>query len=249
MDSVLDFVGDEENTILLVGGFTAVAAMVVGGVLMNQQAIAEPVEEAPQGKLHIPHLGGRKKKTAAALRKGSGGTKAKKANVTTIKSKYDSDSSDSSSEEEQVVEAPAPAPAGKKGKKGKNAAKDTTAPIENEWATIPKKVQKPKKAKVQASGGGGEVTLDLGDAKPAVIGKKGAVIQDIQATSGAKIDMADKPSSKCTVTGSPEQVAAAVALINAIVAGRNGGAASGPSETMDVGTRVGAVIGKAGAIH
>ena len=63
-----------------------------------------------------------------------------------------------------------------------------------------------------------------------------------QSTSGATIDMADKPSTKCTVTGTPEQVKKAVEMINAIIA-----PAGGTSETVSVGEKVGAVIGKKGA--
>ena len=55
-------------------------------------------------------------------------------------------------------------------------------PADDEWATVPKKDKRKAKPAADGGSGSGKVTMDLGDAKPAVIGKKGAVIQDIQVS-------------------------------------------------------------------
>jgi hypothetical protein len=90
------------------------------------------------------------------------------------------------------------------------------------WSKVEKPpplgVKRRLSGKTESVGVGGEVVLELGEAKPAVIGKKGVTIQRIVAQSGgASIEMAERPSSRCTVSGTAEQVARAVELIQAIV--------------------------------
>ena len=211
---------------MLVGACTAVAAVVVGGILVASQTEEDTTgADAVAAQLTLSHSKGRAKKKP----KGSKAVRPQKQKAAPeTKSRWADEEEEE--EEEQQQEQPPVQTKGKKGKKGKGA-KVEDAPADDEWATVPKKAKR-KAGKSSATGGvgSGKVTMDLGDAKPAVIGKKGAVIQDIQvrngngkhrgdcpdvltahmqASSGASIDMADRPSTKCTITGTPEQVISA----------------------------------------
>eukprot|EP00041_Stephanoeca_diplocostata_P029828 m.888883 g.888883 ORF g.888883 m.888883 type:complete len:601 (-) comp23640_c0_seq6:2298-4100(-) len=99
-----------------------------------------------------------------------------------------------------------------------------------------------------STGGVTKTTLDIKGHKSAVIGAKGAVIQNIQAVSGAKIDIGKEDSSQCTVTGAEADVAVAVKMITEIVSERNEFDANQQTKTIDVpADMIPSIIGKGGA--
>jgi len=235
----MNYVTDEENLVTVMGGAIAVAAALIGGAsLVSSGPAAAVVEEVDaKGTPQAPRIGGRQKKKVKASKP----VLPKKQKKAADEKKHKWEESDS---EEEVVAAPEPAPPqpqGKKKKKGKKAAAEP-APEEEAWVEIPKKVKKKKAAVADTSvEKGGKTVIDLGDKKSAVIGKGGSVIKGIQESSGANIDI-EKTSTSCTISGTPEQVKSAKKQINAILS-----AGSGPSETMDVGKGIGAVIGRGGS--
>lgn len=176
MDALLEFAGDEDNTLVLVGACTAVAAVVVGGILVTTQTEEETTgADAVAAQLTLSHSKGRAKKKKP---KGSKAVRPQKQkSVPVAKSRW-ADDDEEEEEEEQQLEQPPAQTKGKKGKKGKGG-KD---PADDEWATVTKKDKRKAKPAADGGSGSGKVTMDLGDAKPAVIGKKGAVIQDIQVS-------------------------------------------------------------------
>lgn len=172
MDDILDFMADEDNTMVLVGGATC-AAVAIGALLMNSGPSQEERAEAAAESLKeetLSHDPGRAKKKVKKPKPSKPVLPKKKKQVVQEKNRWDNSSSE---EEEPMYVEPEPTQK-KKGKKGKGAA-----PVEDEWSTVPKKERKKSKSEA-TSASDGKVVLDLGDAKPAVIGKKGVVIQDIQ---------------------------------------------------------------------
>jgi len=118
-----------------------------------------------------------------------------------------------------------------------------------DWTMVVKpNTDKPKKNKQQAPiKDEGATILQLGSSKAAVIGKKGSMIQEITAKSGATIDIS-KTAPQCTITGSASQIAAATKLIEAVKAKSSGSnsAAGGSKDSVEVGDRISTVIGKGG---
>jgi len=111
-----------------------------------------------------------------------------------------------------VVAAPAPVKA-KKAKKEKKVEVE-----EDDWEMVPV-ANKPQPKKAQVVDGVKKTptkVVDLGEAVRAVIGKGGSNIQQIQSTSGAKVDI-EKNTGKCTITGSEDAVESAYKQICSIV--------------------------------
>jgi rRNA processing protein Krr1/Pno1 len=117
----------------------------------------------------------------------------------------------------------------KKKKKAKAAAAveptpvPVRAPEEAGWTTIETKQKAPVVVVTKAVAEGGGVdsvscTIDLHNHVRSVIGSKGAVIQAIQGSSGANINI-DKDSSAntCTIKGTAEEVASAETQIRSII--------------------------------
>jgi polyribonucleotide nucleotidyltransferase len=89
--------------------------------------------------------------------------------------------------------------------------------------------------------------IDLGSFKAAVIGKGGEVIKRLTAETGARFNIS-REDSTCNITGTPEQKQAGVAAVQAILdAETRYRAAMSFEDTIAVGTKVGAVVGKGGS--
>lgn len=99
----------------------------------------------------------------------------------------------------------------------------------------------------------GSVTVDLGGAVAAIIGKGGETIKKLQADTKAKLDIqkSDDGSSSVKISGdSPAAVKAAVEAVKAILAKSPGfqSAATGTAKaTVNAGAKMAAVIGRGGA--
>ena len=84
-------------------------------------------------------------------------------------------------------------------------------------------------------------TIELGArGVPLLIGKGGATIKELQAKCGARIDV-PRGGTACTVSGSADDVARAVATVKALLED------NGHGETLDLDCHVGVLLGKAGA--
>eukprot|EP00038_Savillea_parva_P025508 m.48005 g.48005 ORF g.48005 m.48005 type:complete len:619 (+) comp6949_c0_seq1:114-1970(+) len=148
--------------------------------------------------------------------------------------------------------APAPAPkaapeaaaASKKKNKNKNNDAD-----EGGWEVVPTSAPRRAPQPVIASDDDGKsrVVIDVTGHKPAIIGAKGAVIQELTSKSGAKIDLG-KENNDCVISGSTESVQAASAMVRAIIKERMDYRASQVEETVNVPVdRIPAIIGKGGS--
>lgn len=166
---------------------------------------------------------------------------AEAAPVETAKQKKKREKKERAAAEAAAAEAAAAASAAPSKKK---KAKAKTATEDDGWEIVPQSYRaQPAKAVVpQAADKKPQLVLDLGEAKMAVIGRGGSVIQGIQSDTGAKLDI-QKGSSVCTITGSEEAVAAAAAQVRQIMVRVD----SIISEVVNVKQdRIPAIIGKGG---
>lgn len=126
----------------------------------------------------------------------------------------------------------------------------------NTWEKIEKKEIKPKAQKAAASDSDKKetgparesFTMKLGSKVGAVVGKRGVKIMSIQDETGARLSI-ERDSSVLTISGTAAQIADARVMVDEAVADRKEGGReqfSGPSVTIDLGTKAGAVIGRGG---
>jgi polyribonucleotide nucleotidyltransferase len=154
---------------------------------------------------------------------------------------------------------PEPAKKGKGAKQGAAAAatKKKEEEIEEGWEKVGEvKQQKAKASKAaeakaaaaaQAADADGSVTISLGAHMGAVVGKKGAVIQRIQAESGAKMDI-NKDTATLKISGSADAVGKANVQVQNILEQEESIKANTQTNTIQAGSeKVKAVIGKKGA--
>jgi rRNA processing protein Krr1/Pno1 len=131
-----------------------------------------------------------------------------------------------------------------------NAPVEVAADDDADWGTVKAKKSKPKRAPsaaVVVSSSDSSVyseAIDLGECSAMVIGKGGATIKQIQADSGAKVNIDKEAGSLCTISGDPANVAEARNAIESILRT----AADRVSELVDLEDKVPAVIGKAGSV-
>jgi len=127
----------------------------------------------------------------------------------------------------------------------------------NTWEKIEKKEIKPKAQKAAASEDSDKketgparesVTMKLGSKVGAVVGKRGVKINSIQDETGARLSI-ERDSSVLTISGTAAQIADAREMVDEAIADRKEGGReqfSGPSVTIDLGNKAGAVIGRGG---
>jgi len=126
----------------------------------------------------------------------------------------------------------------------------------NSWETKKAKESKPKPSKKEAaeadkSAAGPPktfVTMKLGSKVGAVVGKGGRKINQIQDDTGARLSI-EKGDKTLTISGTKDQVAEAKAMVDEAIADRKDSRQdfTGPSVTIDLGKRAGAVIGRGGS--
>lgn len=222
----------------------------------QEEAQPEIVEEPEKAPEQIPASSKKAKKIAAKVAKKEEEQEAQ-APEPEVKA-----------EEEAAAEGDAPAAAPKKKKnkkKKKKTAKEPTLPTgtvvgtsehitkeafeaDDEWETVKTKQKKPKEKHIEEASideSGSTATVNCGDHVLAIIGPKGSVIQEIQSSTGAKIDL-DRQSNEATITGEPDCVKAAVNRIEKIVGDAQKLIDSRQQVVIDLEDKMGAIIGKGG---
>jgi len=128
----------------------------------------------------------------------------------------------------------------------------------NSWEKIEKKEAKPKPAPKSADAADSEkketgppresFTMKLGSKVGAVVGKRGVKINSIQDDTGARLSI-ERDSSVLTISGTASQIADAREMVEEAIADRKEGKPqfTGPSVTIDLGNKAGAVIGRGGS--
>ncbi|KNC82662.1 hypothetical protein SARC_05062 [Sphaeroforma arctica JP610] len=248
----------EEEEVVIVKKKKSKKAAATTSAAPAQEAEPEKVEEPEKAPEMIPASSKKAKKAAAKIAKqAEEEAKAPEPEV----------SEEADEEPEKETDEPEAAPKKKKNKKKKKkaAVKEQTLPAgtvmgttehitkeafeaDDEWETVKSKQKKPKEKVIEEATideSGSTATINCGNHVLAIIGPKGSVIQEIQSSTGAKIDL-DRSSNDATITGEPDCVKAAVNRIEKIVGDAQKLVDSRQQVVIDLQDKMGAVIGKGG---
>ena len=128
----------------------------------------------------------------------------------------------------------------KKTRSNKKNNNTTTTPVVVKEEKTQKKEEVPKKKKVQK-------VMDIGNNANAVIGKKGSTIRNIEEQTGCRLNI-DKKTNILTITADKsEQVDEAEKMVLEITSKNKSLNESATSVKLDLGDKVGAVIGRGGS--